>query len=118
MSILEGEIAEQISDALVEAAIPVAVTVTRQVQDPESSPWAPTFTTVDYSCQGLRDSYTALDRAGGNILESDVKVLILAPTLAIEPVPGDSVTIDGKTYSVVTVSTDPAGALWEVQARI
>ncbi|MEO9595903.1 hypothetical protein, partial [Rhodopirellula bahusiensis] len=85
MSIREVELAEQINDALVEANIPVAVTITRQLIDPESTPWAPTYTSVNHACQGLRDSYTALDRAGGNVLETDVNILILAPTLAIEP---------------------------------
>ncbi|MEP0322882.1 hypothetical protein [Bauldia litoralis] len=94
------------------------MTVTRQLVDPESTPWAPTYTSVDYSCTGIRDSYSALDRAGGNVLETDVKILILAATLAIEPGTSDSVTIGGKTYAAISVSTDPATALWEIQARV
>lgn len=135
VSILEGELAEQIADALAEASIPLSATVTRSVLDPESPPWEPTYTTVAYACQGIVDSYSVLERAQSNVEVSDVKVLIVAqsllnapipppdeepdePTGLIEPAPGDGVTIGGKSYTVIAVSTDPARALWELQCRV
>lgn len=121
MSILQGELAEQIADALTEADIPVDVVVTRTVlTDVNNTPWNPSddvAVATDYPCQGLTDSYSALDIDGTLIRQSDIKVLILATTLAIVPSVTDTVTIGGKSYSVISVATDPATALWVCQCR-
>jgi hypothetical protein len=114
-SILKGELAEQIAAALVEASIPVACSVTRnEVSGP---PWEPILTPVEHSGQGLVDSYTVAERGlNSTIAASDVKALVLA-SLDIEPSVADSVTIGGKTYAIISVSTDLARALWQLQAR-
>jgi hypothetical protein len=78
-------------------------------------PYPPTLT--DYPCTGFFDSYTSLERANSLILASDVKIVIVAKTLDIEPSPSDAVTVRGKTYSIQNVSADPALALWELQGR-
>lgn len=122
MSILDTELAEQISDALAEADIPQDCVVTRSVlTDVNNTPWDPSddvAVDTDYPCSGLTDSYSALELANSSIQSTDVKVLIVAATLSITPVPGDHVTISGTTYRVMTVATDPARALWECQCRI
>lgn len=52
------------------------------------------------------------------ILVFSYAAAILASTLAITPTTSDTVTIRGTTYSIIDVSTDPAQALWVVQARV
>jgi len=46
-----------------------------------------------------------------------VKIVVVTITLAIEPLPADTVTVNGKTYAMLWVTTDPARALWECQGR-
>ncbi|MGE0749338.1 MAG: hypothetical protein AB7K64_02010 [Variibacter sp.] len=117
MSVLEGEIAETVADALLEAAIPLDLVLTRTTPgggDP-FDPDPPTST--DYACKGFLDSYSVLERAGSLIEAGDAKIVIVATTLSIEPAPGDSVTVRGKSYAIVNVSADPAVALYELQGR-
>jgi hypothetical protein len=49
---------------------------------------------------------------------NDRKVFIVASTLAITPAPGNTTTIGGSTYSIITVQRDPAGACWVLQCRV
>lgn len=116
-SILDGELAETIGSALIDANIPFDITVTRATpgDGPPYDPGDPTLT--DYPCQGFVDTYSDLFRTDALIEAGDVKVVIIANTLAIEPMPTDTVTARGKTYNVITVSADPALALYELQAR-
>lgn len=67
-----------------------------------------TNTSTNYSGSGLRQDYDLSDIDGSMIRQGDVKFLI-SPTLingndTPEPAAGDSVTFDGSTYSVVSVS--------------
>lgn len=120
VSILDGELAETIADALQDAAIPFAITITRDVpQDsPDPADPLPPITT-DFPCQGFIDSYSAFDIANSLVSAGDAKIVVIANTLTMPspPGPGDRVTARGKTYSVINVSADPANALYELQAR-
>jgi hypothetical protein len=117
MSILDGELAETIADALEAADLPLDCVLTRSTPG-DGDPWNPDAgTSTDYACKGFTDEYTALERADSLIQADDIKVVIVATTVAIEPLPLDSVSIRSKTYTVVNVSTDPARALWQLQAR-
>ena len=55
--------------------------------------------------------------ANSAVLATDLKVVILADTLAVEPTTAGRVVAEGKTLSVIDVQRDPAGATWEIQAR-
>ena len=115
-SILEGELAETISEALIDADIPYAVTITR-TEDVGGPPWDPVTEDVEYACQGFTEEYTALELSGTLIQAHDVKVVVLAPTLTITPTVADKVTVRGQTYSIINVSPDPALATIALQAR-
>jgi hypothetical protein len=117
-SILEGEIAETIADALIDAAIPLDIVVTRSTPGVGSDPADPPPPTLtDYACKGFTDVFSDSFLAGGLVQRGDIKVVVVADTLAIEPAPGDQVTIRGKTYTVADVSADAALALYELQAH-
>jgi hypothetical protein len=121
VSILDGELADTIADALIDAAIPFAVTITRSGTtggDP-ADPGSGTTVTTDYPCQGFVDSYSAFDVANSLVLAGDVKIVVIANSLDMpsQPSPGDIVTARGRSYSIINVSADPALALFEIQGR-
>ena len=119
MSILQGDLADDVTAALDAAGVPYALVVSRTTTT-GGDPWDPgsgETTTTDYACSGWLDSY-GLDLIDGTIIQSgDVRVIILQSSIAIDPAPADTVTIDGQTYTIISVKADPAGTLWDVQAR-
>lgn len=128
MSILEGELAAEVADALGEVFY--AATITRMMpgSGPAHNPGVPIA--CAYACKGIVDDYST-DLIDGTLIRSnDRKVLILAPTIekaaeqpnsctaaTITPQPGDAVTIRGETGSIIRVAADPALATYELQAR-
>lgn len=121
VSILDGELADTIADALSYAAIPYDISIARSVTtggDP-ADPGSGTTVTTNYACQGWIDTYTAFDIANSLVLAGDAKIFVVANTLDMPspPVPGDMVTARGKTYATINVSTDPALACWVIQCR-
>lgn len=115
---LEGELANAISAALEDAAIPYGLTVSRTVMIPGPNPWDPEEeSTTHYTGRGFADEYDNSYRTGGLIEQGDIRVIVVADTIAIEPAAGDKVTVRGVTYNVVSVSADPALATWSLQAR-
>lgn len=85
-----------------------------------TTPWAPTNATpTTYAVKAIHDEWGTTVLAGGLINAGERKVLVLASTLPIDPLPGDRITIRGETFTVVPagagqppVSTDPAKAVW------
>lgn len=80
-----------------------------------------------YSCRGFVDEYRQRHKgaaSGGRepslIQEGDRKITLLGGTLPdnIDPRPGDKITIEGATYTVIgPVKRDPAAATFECQGR-
>lgn len=116
MSILEGELAAEIADAMADVFIPA--TVTRMLPG-GGPPWDPGPPIADpHTCRGIVDDYDVSLRDGTGIIEvTDRKVVILATSLAITPEPGNTVTIRGETGTIVHVGADPALATYECQTR-
>lgn len=120
MSILEGSFATDVASALEAAAVPYDLVLSREVtvDSPAPEPGEPAQTvTVNYPCRGFTDEYDASWRAGGLINTGDVKIIIIADTIEIEPAAGDQVTVRGKTYTAISVEADPAKATWAIQGR-
>jgi hypothetical protein len=120
MSILEGDLADDITAALSDGGVPYAVTVTRSSPgEPDlETPWQPgTPVVTPHQCMGWVDAYLSDEIDGTSILSSDLKIVVLLSTLAIMPAVGDSVTARGATYLVVNVQTDPALATATLQVR-
>lgn len=115
MSILDGYLRDQLNDALTAADIPQTATVTR---DEVSGPaWDPTITPVDYAALGWVDEFTNMDRLNTAILVTDRRIFILASGMLITPAPLDHITINGATYSILTVQLDAAGCAFVCQCR-
>lgn len=117
MSILEGELAQTIADALLDANIPYAMQIVRYVEGDPSDWESSGGEYVRYDCQGFTEEYDVSLIAGGFIQTSDVKVVIIAPTLAVMPEPTDIVTVRGRDYAIISVTPDPAMATIALQAR-
>lgn len=70
-----------------------------------------------YSCRGWIDSYRD-SRIDGTIIQvGDRLASILGATLSVEPEPNDVVHIEDRDWRIVSVSRDPAGAVYECQVR-
>ena len=120
MGLLDGDIAALVSDGLEAAELPLDLTLTRTVAGTpdEDEPWLPvTPTTTTYPCRGFEDNYSAYYIVNGLALQGDRRIMILAPSLSVTPIAGDQITSRGETFTVVSVKSDPARALWECQAR-
>ena len=120
MSLLEGELANIIGDALVGADIPYDLTVIRMElgQGNPDRPWEPGQpVAVSYPCKGFTDTYNVHEQSASVIQSGDIKIVIVANTLSITPEPNMSVQARGVTYRVIDVSPDPALATYQVQAR-
>lgn len=73
---------------------------------------------TNHPCRGWIADYDDLSKLAAMRPITDRKVVILADTLAVAPTISDRVTVDGQTYRIRSVSTDPAGAAWVLQAYL
>jgi hypothetical protein len=118
-SILEGQLADEVTAALVAAGVPYAITVTRTetIQPPEE--WLPPEEiTTDYPCRGWVENYDDDSLTGTVIDARDVRVMILTASITIAPTDAtDTITVEGRQMSIVNVKRDASGTLFIVQAR-
>ena len=70
-----------------------------------------------YTGKGYVDSYREFLVDGHIIQQGDRKIVLLGASFPVEPEPGDSILIEGRTRLIVNVVRDPAGATFECQAR-
>ena len=70
-----------------------------------------------YPRKVMVDTYNDHLRAIADIPGTDVKLMIVGSSLAVEPKKGDKVSVGGKIYTIKDrITTDPARAMWEAQA--
>ncbi len=119
-NIFGADIAGQINKALgplVFDQILIKVTEARDPVDPTLM--VPTDTPSD--CKGFIDVFKDDQVDGTLVLRSDHKIVILGASLPsdIVPLPGDRITAEGSTFTIVEngVKRDPAGATYECQSR-
>src|SRR6266700_1203824 len=76
-------------------------TLTRDVPGVATDPADPPLpTSVVYSCKAIEEDFSIFLKAQGLVHENDVRVLILAKTLAVRPLPLDRITIRGITRTI------------------
>lgn len=107
---IPAEIAEALGDDLRDGTLQTATLTS----DGEGG-----FTTVyaDHPVKGLRVEYELDYRVRTGIPATDVQIIVLRNGVAATPTTGSLITIQGGTYSVIAVATDPADATWTLQAR-
>lgn len=79
--------------------------------------WTETITSD--ACKALVTDYTAWQRQAAGIPANERRILVLASTLesGMAPKTGDALTIQGRTWAIVEVSSDPANATYECRSR-
>lgn len=73
-----------------------------------------------YRARGWLEAYDEKLVDGTTVLQGDVKISLLAATIASaqRPQTGDKITIEGTTYRVIAVpGRDPDAAVYKAQAR-
>lgn len=116
---LEGALKRTIGKAFERVFLPATLQREEPGTPNPDAPWEPVVPiTRSYPCRAIVETYSDFYRAQELVTESDRKVLVLAASLAVEPVAGDRVQIGGKTYTVVEIATDPAGATWTLRAMV
>lgn len=116
MSILDGLpdiINSALSDVFRDA------TLTRITNGASDGRGGYTETTTTDACKALVTDYTSYQRGSLGIPTNERKVLVLAATLesGMAPRPGDRITIQGRAWSVIEVSSDPANATYECRSK-
>lgn len=125
MSILLGELAQTISEALIDANVPYEIVVPRttQTEPPEDwptwEPWPGETVTTNHKMQGFIVDYDEALIAAGVVQMGDVRIVILQPTIPAELTISitDIVQAQGKTFTILNIGEDPAGATLELRAR-
>jgi hypothetical protein len=115
MGLLDGDLKAIIGGAV--ADLFLSATLTKRTTS--GSRYDPTLATgTSYTCKAIREEYSERFRLDGTVKRGDVKVLVTAASLSVEPEAGDTITVSGdKERTIVAVASDPAGATWELQAR-
>lgn len=112
---LSGSIAKQVAAGLKSVMLPAVLTRTTQgAYDPITD----TFTDpviASFPCRGMVERYSTYTESARALMPSHRKVVLLAATLGTTPALNDKVTIQGETFTVQRIDTDPARATWELQ---
>ena len=86
--------------------------------DPASGKYF-TGLTNTYSLKAVRTQFNAFEKAGDNIKDDDIRLLIQSGVTA--PIINDSLTFDSVTYRVMSVATEsPSGTdvFYDLQCRV
>lgn len=114
---LDGSLARMAARTL--GSLLTDVTLSRETEghmDPNDPlTWIP-GETVTFSGRGSLDTFEMTTEYGMAWSDGDVRVIILAETLGTDPVANDTLTIQGRTLTVLGAVQDPAGASWVVRA--
>lgn len=105
-------------------------TLSRASSSGRTDPFDPssgTSATASYSCKAIHDEWGFGYVRDGLVSVEDLKILILASSLAVEPKPGDRISIPDRSFVATivpegtvgqkAVETDPAKAVWTCRAR-
>lgn len=90
---------------------------------PNSPPYDPADppapVAVSYSCKAYVEKYSAYYRANSLVEASDRKVIVLAKSLAIEPVNGARITVQGISFTIIAYDDGGSNrSIWEIQGRM
>jgi len=113
---LSGSLAKTIGSAF--KGLFLDAVLTRETPGTGGDPFDPPPPVVTtYPCKAIVEGYSDYFKKNGLVDAKDRKVLVLAASLDVTPEPGDRITVQNVTFTAVTVATDPATAVFEVQGR-
>lgn len=103
-------------DVFYDAVMTVDVIPNSPPYDPADPP-APV--PVSYPAKAYVEKYSAYYRANSLVEASDRKVIVLAKSLAIEPVNGARITVQGITFTIIDYDDGGSNkSIWEIQGRM
>ena len=70
-----------------------------------------------YPCKAMVGAYSDHLRGVAGIPDTDAKLMIVGTSIAVDPLKGDTVMLNGRNWALIRVDTDPARAMWTAQAR-
>ena len=93
--------------------------ITQGAVDPMNYAAGPAQTETSFAAQGIESAYDESQIDGTIIQRNDRRVTLIADLIDSGAVPevNDRITIEGKTYNVEAVSSDPARATYTCQCR-
>lgn len=74
-------------------------------------------TVVDLPCRAQLDVASEAMRAAAGATERDVRILVLASSLAGPITTADQISLSGQRYAIAAVARDPAGASFDLRAQ-
>jgi len=114
--ILKAGIARQVRQALGGLLFPVVlIRVKSGVRGDTTAGINPIST--EYPAKGFLSSYRVSQIDGTLIQVHDRKAIILGDSIPVAPLPGDRIRVEGRDWTVITVTRDPAGATYSCQVR-
>ena len=72
---------------------------------------------ADLPCRAQIDAVSEAMRAAAGATERDVRILVLAASLAGPITTADRISVGGQLYAIAAVGRDPAGAVFELRAQ-
>lgn len=119
-NIFNANIASIVNKALGSLVFDQVLIKASKTEDPDDSTKIITVETP-HSCKGFIDAYEDEWVNGTTVKVKDRKIVILGDSLAtgIVPEPGDKITAEGTTWTIVKdgVKRDPAAATYECQSK-
>ena len=114
--ILKAGIAKKVHQALGGLLFPMVLIKVRQGNRGEATS-GPNPVSTEYSVKGFLSHYKVSQIDGTLVQVNDRKALLLGESVPVAPSPGDLIRAEGKTWKVITVTRDPAGATYSCQVR-
>jgi hypothetical protein len=114
---LEGSLAKTIGKTFNNLFLSATLSREVAIDSPAPEPGEPAQTvTQTFSCKAITEEFSDYYKLQNLVQANERKILVLADSLNTEPKQNDKITIRNKTYTVVSVGTDPAKATWELRA--
>lgn len=120
MGLLDGDLKNIIGNAADFLFLRATLYREAVTQSSPSEPWkgGTVGAPVSYACKAIREEYSERFRLDGTVKAGDVKIIVLAKSCPTEPLVNDIIQITGdRKRTIISVATDPANAVWELQAR-
>lgn len=102
--------------------IPVSCSIDRETEgegyDPVTETWEVEPTTETHGFDGILTAYRQSLVDGTVIQQGDRRLVVRQAAMDIEPVNGETITVNGTDYTVVSWDADGAGAVYKLQIRL
>jgi hypothetical protein len=115
MSILDGDLAGEVADALRAGGLPEAGVLRQSTVTGRDEFGDPITTETDAAIECWREEFSAEWLTAG-IPSTDVRVMILSDGLSVKPAEGDKLKLGDDWFQVRAVTIDPAGAAFACQS--